>query len=43
MHRRRDIPTAEEIAEVTGADPEVLERALEAVRVVDDEGEEVDE
>lgn len=37
MHRRRDIPTAEEIAEVTGDDVEVFERALEALRF---EGEE---
>lgn len=39
--RRRDIPTSEEIAEVTGADPEVLERALEGLRFVDEEGEEL--
>lgn len=36
MHRLRDFPTSEEIAEATGADPEVLERALDAVRIVDE-------
>lgn len=41
MHRRRDIPTSEEIAEATGADPEVLERALDAVRIVDEDGNEI--
>lgn len=37
MIRSRDIPMSEEIAEVTGADVEVLERALEALRFEDDE------
>lgn len=41
MRRRRDIPTSEEIAEVTGADPEVLEHALEGLRFVDEDGNEI--
>lgn len=41
MHRRRDIPTPEEIAEATGGDPEVIKRALEGLRFVDEEGNEI--
>lgn len=43
MRRRRDIVTSEEIAEATGADVEVLERALEGLRFVDEEDENEEE
>jgi hypothetical protein len=36
MRRRRDIPTPEEIAEATGGDPEVIKRALDALRFEDE-------
>ena len=39
MGQNRDVPTAEEVAEVAGGDVETARRALAAVRIRDEDNE----